>query len=80
MLPLVTTQGAPVVALASARLTDVMRDGWPEASREDAEVLAESLVRLAISYAMLPKDPVEETIPSVMALVGPFVDRALRRG
>lgn len=77
MLPLVTTQSQPVVTFASLRLVEVVCDGWPQVAREDAEVLAESLVRLAISYAMLPKDPPERTIPTVMAVIEPFVERAL---
>lgn len=80
MLPLVTTQSQPVVTFASLRLVEVVCDGWPQVTREDAEVLAESLVRLAISYAMLPKDPPERTIPTVMAVIEPFVERALGRG
>ncbi|MBB4661246.1 TetR family transcriptional regulator [Conexibacter arvalis] len=80
MLPLVTTQSQPVVAFASARLVDVICEGWPQAERADAEVLAECLVRLALSYAMLPKDPPEQTIPTVMALIEPFVERALGAG
>lgn len=77
MLPLVTTQSQPVVAFASHRLTEVMLEGWPHVERAQAEVLAEGLVRLAISYAMLPKDPPERTIPAVMALLEPFVEQAL---
>lgn len=80
MLPLVTTQAQPVVTFASARLTAVVEAGWPQVRREDAETLAECLVRLAISYAMLPKDPVADTIPTVMALLEPFIDRALADG
>jgi AcrR family transcriptional regulator len=77
MLPLVTTQAQPVVTFASYRLTTVIESGWPQVSRDDAATLAESLVRLAISYAMLPKDPVADTIPTVMSLIEPFIDRAL---
>lgn len=77
MLPLVTTRSQPVVAFASHRLAGVIREGWPQVGEEDAAVLAESLVRLALSYAMLPHDPPERTIPTVMALIDPFVQRAL---
>lgn len=77
MLPLITTQGMPLVAFAQHRLAGVIHEGWPQVAARDAEVLAESLVRLAISYAMLPKEPPHETIPTVMALVEPFIERAL---
>ena len=55
MLPLVTTQSMPVVTWASARLAAVMRDGWPQAAEHDAQLLAETLVRLAISYVTVPR-------------------------
>jgi AcrR family transcriptional regulator len=77
MLPLVTTQSQPVVAFASYRLTTVILDCWPHVKRADVDTLAESLVRLAISYAMLPKDPPSEAIPTVMALLEPFIEQAL---
>lgn len=77
MLPLVTTQSQPVVTFASLRLTEVIHDGWPQVDRAEVELLAECLVRLAISYAMLPKDPPEQAIPTVMALIEPYVERAL---
>lgn len=77
MLPLITTQGMPVVTFASARLTEVVHDGWPQVALREVELLAECLVRLAISYAMLPKDPPEEAIPTVMALIEPYIERAL---
>jgi AcrR family transcriptional regulator len=80
MLPLVTTQSQPVVAFASARLTEVIRGGWPQVSRADAELLAECLVRLAISYAMLPKDPPQDAIATVMRLIEPYIERALAGG
>jgi hypothetical protein len=36
-------------------------------------------VRLAISYAALPKGPTTMTAASVTTLLGPFLDRALAR-
>jgi AcrR family transcriptional regulator len=77
MLPLVTTQGQPVVTFASVRLTQVIQDGWPQVAPSDAQLLAESLVRLAISYVMLPREPAGDTVDSVMTLLAPFVDQAL---
>ena len=56
MLPFVTTQGMPVVVFATARLFDTISEGWPEAPPEKAQLLAESLVRLAISYITAPGD------------------------
>jgi AcrR family transcriptional regulator len=80
MLPLVTTQSMPVVTWASARLAAVMRDGWPSASAHDAQLLAETLVRLAISYVTVPKGSPQATARDAAALLGPYIERALQGG
>jgi AcrR family transcriptional regulator len=77
MLPFVTTQGMPVVAWATARLSSVIQEGWPRAAEPDARLLAESLVRLAISYVTAPGGPPEETAAAASRLLGPYVDSAL---
>ncbi len=77
MLPLVTTQGMPVVQWATGRLTGVIREGWPQAPAAKAQLLAESLVRLAISYVTAPSDPPEATAAKAGELLGPFIDAAL---
>jgi len=80
MLPLVTTRSMPVVTWASARLAAVMRDGWPHASEHDAQLLAETLVRLAISYVTVPKGTPAATARDAAALLGPYIERALDSG
>jgi AcrR family transcriptional regulator len=77
MLPFVTTQGMPVVEWATARLTATIRSGWPSAGEADARLLAEALVRLAISYVTAPGATPHTTAESVGQLLGPFIDRAL---
>jgi AcrR family transcriptional regulator len=77
MLPFVTTQGLPVVQWATARLTSVIEEGWPEAPEGDVRTLAESLVRLAISYVTTPGESAEATAQAVAELLGPFIDKAL---
>jgi AcrR family transcriptional regulator len=77
MLPFVTTQGMPVVQWATARLTATIQDGWPEAPADKAALLAESLVRLAISYITAPGGSPETTAAQAGELLGPFIDRAL---
>jgi AcrR family transcriptional regulator len=77
MLPLVTTQGMPVVQWATARLTATIEEGWTQAPAPEVELLAESLVRLAISYITAPSDTPEKTAAQAGELLGPFIDRAL---
>jgi AcrR family transcriptional regulator len=77
LLPLVTTQGEPVVARAAERLAAIIRAGWPPVRQADAQLLAECLVRLAISYAALPAGPTGMTAASVTTLLGPYIERIL---
>jgi AcrR family transcriptional regulator len=77
MLPFVTTRGLPVVQWATARLTSVIEEGWPEAPEPEVKTLAESLVRLGISYVTTPGESAEGTARAVADLLGPFIDKAL---
>jgi AcrR family transcriptional regulator len=77
LLPLVTTQGMPVVHWATARLTATIEAGWPQAPPTKVRLLAESLVRLAISYITAPSGPPEQTAAQAGELLGPFIDDAL---
>jgi len=77
MLPFVTTQGLPVVSWATARLAGVIEQGWPQAPKADVNVLAEALVRLAISYITTPSESPDATAAAMADLLGPFIDRAL---
>ena len=79
MLPFVTTQGMPVVQWATARLTETIEAGWPQAPPAKVKLLAESLVRLAISYITAPTDSPETTAERAGELLGPFIDDALGR-
>jgi len=80
MLPFVTTQGMPVVHWATARLTATIEEGWPQAPPEKVRLLAESLVRLAISYITAPSESPETTAVRAGELLGPFIDEALSSG
>jgi AcrR family transcriptional regulator len=77
LLPLLTSRGEPVVAGATERLSAIILAGWPEVDPADARLLAECLVRLAISYAALPAGPTGMTAASVTTLLGPYIERVL---
>ena len=77
LLALVTTQGEHVVVGATESLAAIMLSGWPAVEPRDARLLAECLVRLAISYAALPAGPTGMTAASVTTLLGPYVERIL---
>jgi AcrR family transcriptional regulator len=78
MLPFITTQGQTLVEGAAERLRWAIATRWPQADEHDVALLAECLVRLAISYATLPMAPAGMTASSIAELLGPFIDRALQ--
>ena len=67
----------PVVQWATARLTATIEAGWPQAPPPKARLLAEALVRLAISHVTAPADSPETTAARTGELLGPFIDEAL---
>lgn len=77
LLPFVTTQGMPVVQWATARLTATIEQGWPDAPPAKVRLLAESLVRLAISHVTAPTDAPVTIAAQTGELLGPFIDDAL---
>jgi AcrR family transcriptional regulator len=80
LLALFTTHGKPIVERAAEHLTGVIIETWPLLDRPHAELLSECLVRLAISYAALPKGPASMTAASIAELLGPYVERLLSGG
>jgi AcrR family transcriptional regulator len=66
-------------ALATERVGALIGEVWPQVSSEDAALLTVSMVRLAISHALVPVTDPERTARDVVRLVGPFVDDALAR-
>jgi AcrR family transcriptional regulator len=75
LIALFTTRGETLVETAAARLTDALLDSWPVVAADDAALIGECLVRLAISYAALPKAGARETAEGVSLLLGPYVER-----
>jgi AcrR family transcriptional regulator len=78
LLTLLTIHGKPLLERSSGRLKGLLQAGWPLMRDEDAELLSECLVRLAISYAALPKGPANMSAASVATLLGPYVESLSR--
>jgi hypothetical protein len=72
LLPLLTIHGAPILDTARARLSSFVRGIWPTTDPGDAELLAECVVRLAISVATLPSQKPVVTAAAVARMIGPF--------
>ncbi len=77
LLPLVTTQGQPVLEHATDRLGSFLVAGWPTIEPRQGRLLAECVVRLAISFAALPGSPAGMGPESITTLLGPYVESVL---
>lgn len=76
LLPFVTTRGLPLVTWAGERIAEVVAEGWPEIPDRDVSLVADTVVRLAISYITTPAGPSSEVANAVGDLLSPFVERA----
>jgi AcrR family transcriptional regulator len=74
LISLLTGLGRQV---AIDRIGRLIVEVWPQVSVVDAELLAESMARLAISHALLPTSDPEDTAAAVTRMIGPFIDQVL---
>jgi AcrR family transcriptional regulator len=77
MLPLITTRGRPVLDWASQQIAGAIEQGWPAVADQDATLLAQAIVRLAISYLTMPADAPQEATDEAVRLLGPFIEQAV---
>ena len=75
LLRIITTDGGPILARASERLTTVLMGTWVKASEEHAGVLARAVVRLALSYVSMPPEANHDVAAELALLMTPFVER-----
>lgn len=80
LLPLVTTHGRPMIERAVHGLAGIILGGWPQVGANDANLLAELLVRQAISHAGLPTSPTGMTAASLARVLEPFIVKVLAEG
>jgi AcrR family transcriptional regulator len=76
-LPLVTTRGGPLVADVTERLSHVVLETWPGLPPAEARLVADCMVRLAISHAALPGGPPARSADQLARVLGPYVDQLL---
>jgi AcrR family transcriptional regulator len=63
--------------LATDRIAHLIPEVWPQVGADDALLLSESLVRLAISHALVPTHAPEDIAAGVGRMLAPFVDEIL---
>lgn len=68
-LPLLTSDGEPVVAAARARITGVLAETHPRLDRDGLAVAGESVTRLTLSHIVLPLHP-PEIVAEQIARIG----------
>jgi len=73
-LLVLTIHGEPVVSTATDQLAECFVDTWPQVRLTDAHVVADTLVRLALSHAALPGGTPEQTAHTVTRILGPHLD------
>lgn len=78
LLALVTTRGGPVLGLAADRLAAVLSAIWPEVDAASIALVADCVVRLAISHATLPGGPPETTAAALGEVLGPYLEQVVR--
>jgi AcrR family transcriptional regulator len=64
-------------SVADDRIARLIMDVWPQVGAGDAELLADTLVRLAISHAVAPAADPETTTRGVARLVRPLIAEIL---
>lgn len=79
LLPLLTIQGEPLLAHATDRLSTFLIAGWPDVKGRDARLLADCVVRLAVSHAASPAGAPDTTARDTARLFEPFLQAALQR-
>jgi AcrR family transcriptional regulator len=75
LLPLVTSRGEPLLRLGRERLATIIGETWPTVAREESEFLAETIMRLGLSYVVLPipPDATRVTAEGVARLLRPYL-------
>ncbi|MFN2561248.1 MAG: TetR family transcriptional regulator [Jatrophihabitans sp.] len=64
-------------AVAGERIAHLIPEVWPQVSAADGELLAETLVRLAISHALMPGPDPATIARGIGRMLAPFVDELL---
>jgi AcrR family transcriptional regulator len=64
-------------SLASEQIAHLIPEVWPQVGAADARLLSDSLVRLAISHALVPSQDPSVVAQGVGRMLAPFVDELL---
>ena len=74
LLPFLTTRGQPVVGAARESVRNYLLEHWPALPVADIDAVTDTVVRLTISYIVLPAGP-DESVDGVAARIAQVVER-----
>lgn len=77
LVALATIRGGSLLIEMTDRLSDLITVNWPAVDPEGARLLSATLVRLAISHAVLPTGEPEHTAREISRILGPYIDQLL---
>ena len=77
LVAMATTRGGALLGGMTDRLSELILASWPTVDPEGARLLAATLVRLAISHAVLPTGAPKRTAADIARILGPFIDELL---
>jgi AcrR family transcriptional regulator len=80
LLPYLTTRAEPILTAARHSIGSYLATGWPDLPGDDVALAAETVVRLTVSYLVLPSDAADASAGAVAARVARLVDRLLANG
>jgi AcrR family transcriptional regulator len=67
-LPLLTSEGTPVIEYATGRMVQAARTRWPELPPRQTALAAEASVRLALSHIVRPGTTIEDSARDIAEL------------
>lgn len=77
LLPFLTTRAAPILALARRSIAGYLVEHWPDLPAADVALAAETVVRLTVSYLVLPSDNADGSASAVAGRVARLVEALL---
>jgi AcrR family transcriptional regulator len=69
LLPFLTTKGRPVLTPATEAVARHIRRHWPDAATERVTLIAETTVRLALSYLVMPSPDHRDAVDAIVTII-----------
>lgn len=77
LVALATVRGGGLLRGMTDRLSDLITANWAHVDPDGARLLAATIVRLAISHAVLPTGKPQQTAADIVRILGPYIDELL---